>query len=207
MSATEDPIREQLIEARRNQILDAAASVFAEKGFHRATTKDIASAAGVSEGTIYNYFDSKADLLIGIMSRLVELQQLSGELTDGLQADVKDFFRAILGQRISRMPQSQEMIQAILPEVLVNPELRERFYQQFVLQLTTLLEQYVETRIKLGHVRPVDVPLTVRTIQGMFVGLFVLRILGDETLLAKWEDLPEVVASLIFDGVRPKDGG
>jgi hypothetical protein len=145
--------------------------------------------------------------LIGIMSRLVELQQLSGELTDGLQADVKDFFRAILGQRISRMPQSQEMIHAILPEVLVNPELRERFYQQFVLQLTTLLEQYVETRIKLGHVRPVDVPLTVRTIQGMFVGLFVLRILGDETLLAKWEDLPEVVASLIFDGVRPKDGG
>jgi AcrR family transcriptional regulator len=207
MSATEDPIREQLIEARRNQILDAAASVFAEKGFHRATTKDIASAAGVSEGTIYNYFDSKADLLIGIMSRLVELQQLSGELTDGLQADAKDFFRAILGQRISRMPQSQEMIQAILPEVLVNPELRERFYQQFVLQLTTLLEQYVETRIKLGHMWRVDVPLTVRTIQGMLVGLFILRILGDETLLTRWEDLPEVVASLIFDGVRPKDGG
>jgi AcrR family transcriptional regulator len=207
MSATEDPIREQLIEARRNQILDAAASVFAEKGFHRATTKEIASAAGVSEGTIYNYFDNKADLLIGIMSRLVELQQLSGELTDGLQADVKDFFSAVLGQRISRIPQSQEMIQAILPEVLVNPELRERFYQQFVLQLTTLLEQYVETRIKLGHIRPVDVPLTVRTIQGMFVGLFVLRILGDETLLSRWEVLPQVVASLIFDGLRPKDGG
>jgi AcrR family transcriptional regulator len=207
MSATEDPIREQLIEARRNQILDAAASVFAEKGFHRATTKEIASAAGVSEGTIYNYFDNKADLLIGIMSRLVELQQLSGELTDGLQADVKDFFSAVLGQRISRFPQSQEMIQAILPEVLVNPELRERFYQQFVLQLTTLLEQYVETRIKLGHIRPVDVPLTVRTIQGMFVGLLVLRILGDETLLSRWEVLPQVVASLIFDGVRPKDGG
>ncbi|MEJ2556357.1 MAG: TetR/AcrR family transcriptional regulator [Anaerolineae bacterium] len=207
MSATEDPVREQLIEARRNQILDAAASVFAEKGFHRATTKEIASAAGVSEGTIYNYFDSKADLLIGIMSRLVELQQLSGELTDGLQADVKDFFSAVLGQRMSRIPQSQEMIQAILPEVLVNLELRERFYQQYVLQLTKLLEQYVETRIKLGHIRPVDVPLTVRTIQGMFVGLLVLRILGDETLLAKWEDLPEAVASLIFDGVRPKDGG
>jgi AcrR family transcriptional regulator len=207
MSATEDPIREQLIEARRNQILDAAASVFAEKGFHRATTKEIASAAGVSEGTIYNYFDNKADLLIGIMSRLVELQQLSGELTDGLQADVKDFFSAVLGQRISRIPQSQEMIQAILPEVLVNPELRERFYQQFVLQLTTLLEQYVETRIKLGHIRPVDVPLTVRTIQGMFVGLFVLRILGDETLLSRWEVLPQVVAGLIFDGLRPKDGG
>jgi AcrR family transcriptional regulator len=207
MSAAQDPIREQLIEARRNQILDAAASVFAEKGFHRTTTKEIASAAGVSEGTIYNYFAHKADLLIGIMARLAELQQLSEELTDGLQADVKDFFTAILRQRLGRIPQSQEMLQAVLPEVLVNPELHERFYQQFVLQLTTLLEQYVETRIKLGHMRPVDVPLTVRAIQGMFVGSFVLRVLGDETLLSRWEDLPEVVAGLIFDGVRPKDGG
>ena len=62
MPTSPDPIREQLIEARRNQILDAAAAVFAEKGFHRATTKEIAKTAGVSEGTIYNYFASKADL-------------------------------------------------------------------------------------------------------------------------------------------------
>jgi hypothetical protein len=145
--------------------------------------------------------------LIGIMARLAELQQLSEELTDGLQADVKDFFTAILRQRLGRIPQSQEMLQAVLPEVLVNPELRERFYQQFVLHLTTLLEQYVERRIKLGHIRPVDVPLTVRAIQGMFVGSFVLCILGDETLLSRWEDLPEVVAGLIFEGLSPKDGG
>jgi hypothetical protein len=65
----------------------------------------------------------------------------------------------------------------------------------------------METRIKLGHIRPVDVPLTVRTLQGMFVGLFVLRILGDETLLSRWEVLPQVMASLIFDGLRPKDRG
>jgi len=45
-----------------------------------------------------------------------------------------------------------------------------------------MLEQYVQARIELGHLRPVDVPLTVRAIQGMFVGLLVLRILGDEPL-------------------------
>ena len=52
MSETQDPIRRQLIEARRNQVLDAAAEAFAEKGFHRATTKDIAGKAGIAEGTI-----------------------------------------------------------------------------------------------------------------------------------------------------------
>ena len=43
---TSDPIREQLLEARRNQLLDAAAEVFAAKGFHQSTTKEIAKTAG-----------------------------------------------------------------------------------------------------------------------------------------------------------------
>ncbi|MCK4450178.1 MAG: helix-turn-helix transcriptional regulator, partial [Anaerolineae bacterium] len=50
--------KEQMAKARRAQILDAAATMFAKKGFHRATTKEIAKAASVSPGTIYNYFGS-----------------------------------------------------------------------------------------------------------------------------------------------------
>ena len=207
MSTSPDPIREQLIEARRNQILDAAATVFAEKGFHRATTKQIAKTAGVSEGTIYNYFDSKADLLIGIMTRLAELETLDEELMGALQGDVHDFFIAMFRYRMGLIQQGQEMLQAVLPEVMVNPELRERFYQQYVLRIATLLEQYLQARIELGHIRSVNVPLAVRAVQGMFVGLLLLRILGDETLLSEWDELPEVLATILFDGLSPRDGG
>jgi len=207
MSTSSDPIREQLIQARRNQILDAAAAVFAEKGFHRATTKEIAKAAGVSEGTIYNYFDSKADLLIGIMTRLAKLEGLGEELVGALQSDARDSFVAMFRDRMSRIAQNQETLQAILPEMLVNPALRERFYQQYVLRIATLIEQYVGARIELGHVRPVNVPLTARAVQSIFVGLLMLRILGDETLLSGWDDLPEVLATIIFDGLSPRDGG
>jgi AcrR family transcriptional regulator len=201
MPAPEDPIRRQLVEARRAQIIDAAARVFAEKGFHRATTKEIASAAGVSEGTIYNYFDSKADLLIGIMARLAELEQLDVELTQALQGDVKDFMIAIFRHRLARIQRGQELLQAVLPEVLIDPELRQRFYRQYVLRIATLMEQYVQARIELGHVRPVDVPLTVRVVQGAFIGLLILRILGDEPLQSGWDDVPEVLAALVFDGL------
>ena len=201
MPAPEDPIRRQLVEARRAQIIDAAARVFAEKGFHRATTREIASAAGVSEGTIYNYFDSKADLLIGIMARLAELEQLDVELTQALQGDVKDFMIAISRHRLARVERGQELLQAVLPEVLVDPELRQRFYRQYVLRIATLMEQYVQARIELGHVRPVDVPLTVRVVQGTFIGLLILRILGDEPLQLGWDDVPEVLAALVFDGL------
>jgi len=207
MSTSPDPIRELLIEARRNQILDAAAAVFAEKGFHRATTKEIAKTAGVSEGTIYNYFDSKADLLIGIMTRLAELEHLDEELADALQSDVRDFFTTVFRQRMGLVQQKDETIQAIMPEIFVNPALRERFYQQFARPTTTLFEQYIQARIELGHIRPLNVPLAVRAVQGMFVGLVILRILGDEQLLSGWDELPEVLATIIFDGLSPRDGG
>jgi len=200
MSA-QDPIRQQLAQARRNQILDAAATVFAEKGFHRASTKEIAKTAGVSEGTIYNYFESKQDLLIGIMGHMAEVETLPEEFMEALKGDVRDFFIAMFHNRMGHMEQAQEMMQAILPEVMVNPKLRERFYQQFVLRLAKLLEQYVEARIDLGHIRPVD----ARAVQSMIIGLLIFRILGDEPLLSKWEDVPEVVATMIFDGLRPRE--
>jgi AcrR family transcriptional regulator len=207
MPTSPDPIRQQLIKARRNQILDAAAAVFAEKGFHRATTKEIAQTAGVSEGTIYNYFDSKADLLIGIMTRLAELEDLDEELTDALQSDARDFLIAIFRDRMGIAQQEAETIQAILPEMLVNRELRERFYQQFVLPTAMLLEQYIQARIELGHIRPINIPLAVRVVQSMFVGLLLLRILGDELLQSEWDELPEVLATILFDGLSPRNGG
>jgi AcrR family transcriptional regulator len=199
-----DPIRKQLIEARRDQILDAATKVFAKKGFHRTTTKEIARTAGIAEGTIYNYFNTKSDLLIGIMSRLAEVEALGEELVDALQGDVRDFFVTTFRHRANRIQQSQEMLQAILPQVLVNPELREQYNQQFVRRLSTMLEQYVQAQIEMGHIRPVNVPLAARAVQSMFVGLIVLRLLGDEHLQSEWNDVPEVLATLIFDGLSPK---
>ncbi len=207
MPADRDPIREQLIEARRNQILDAAASVFAEKGYHRATTKEIASAAGVSEGTIYNYFDNKADLLIGMMTRLAELRELPRELEDALHSDAREFLVTIFRDRMGRIVQSHEqMFQAILPEILANPELRERYYQEFVQPTAIMLEGYIQARVQQGDVRPIDVSLAVRAVQGMFVGLLMMRMLGDGPIRAGWDDLPEVIGTIIFDGLSPRGG-
>jgi AcrR family transcriptional regulator len=206
MSAGQDPIREQLIEARRAQILDAATSVFADKGFHRATTKEIATRAGVSEGTIYNYFENKADLLIGIMTHLAKLEGLDQELADALHGDARHFIVAIFRHRMGLIKQNDEMIQAILPEMFVNAALRKRFFEQFVQPTTTLFERYVQARIEMEDIRSLNVPLAVRVVQGIFVGLLVLRILGDEQLRSEWDDMPEVMASIVFDGLGPGDG-
>ena len=54
--------REQLKEERRRQILEAALAVFSQRGYHATNVSDVAAQAGVSQGTIYWYFDSKEAL-------------------------------------------------------------------------------------------------------------------------------------------------
>lgn len=60
--------RERL-EERERMILDAATELFATAGFHATSTRKIAAAAGVSEGTVFHYFGSKNELMLGILDR------------------------------------------------------------------------------------------------------------------------------------------
>jgi AcrR family transcriptional regulator len=57
---------------RKTQILNAAQDVFTRKGFDEARMDDIAEETGLSKGTLYLYFKSKADLIIAILDRIFE---------------------------------------------------------------------------------------------------------------------------------------
>jgi AcrR family transcriptional regulator len=65
---TKDP---ELIRDRREQLVRAALEVFQEKGFHTTTVRDIGRAAGLTQGTIYNYVRSKEDILFLVCDRVV----------------------------------------------------------------------------------------------------------------------------------------
>src|ERR1051326_7480135 len=54
---------------RREQLLDRAAELFAKNGYARATTAQLAKAAGVTEPIIYRHFDSKRDLFVALIER------------------------------------------------------------------------------------------------------------------------------------------
>lgn len=63
----------QLVEERRDLIIGAAIRVFREKGFNVATTRDVATAAGVTQSNLYNYVRSKDDILYMVCDHLVGL--------------------------------------------------------------------------------------------------------------------------------------
>ncbi len=73
-----EAVRERSRAAYQELILEAAERVFAAKGFAGARVVDVAKEAGVATGTLYNYFDGKAELFQSLM----ELR--SREITDCL---------------------------------------------------------------------------------------------------------------------------
>jgi AcrR family transcriptional regulator len=194
--------RKQLLkEQREAQILDAAARVFARKGYERATTREIAAEAGVSEGTIYNYFHSKRDLLIAMSSRLA-LQSL--EQLDALppREDVKAYVLALVRNRFDLLFKNIDLVRALMPEVLVDEDLRAAYINEVLAPAISYLGEYIESRAEVGVFRQVNTHVVARAMIGsvMSFGFLWLQQPSELDQLSREEVVSEVVG-LFLDGL------
>ncbi len=202
-----DAIQEQLVKARRDQILDAATTVFAQKGFHRATIRDVAKEAGIADGTIYNYFENKTAVLMGILERLNQSEKRAADMELGAQMEFRVFLRMYLRQRYQFISENGiEVFQILMSEVLVNRELSALYYQQVIEPNYLLTEKYVNALIETGALKPFDVKLWLRSVAGMTVGLLMLRIMGDPELQNRWDELPDLIVDMMLDGIARTQG-
>src|SRR6266478_2816119 len=133
----------KVVEDRREQIINAAIQVFAQKGFSKATNKDIAREAGITPGLIYYYFESKEDLLkmiietrspaqlittlpqqvLEFLGKYFEAQMEKGALrrVDGVltaQVMVGSVFGFVLRRQILRDPTALEYTHEQIAEVV-----------------------------------------------------------------------------------------
>lgn len=198
-----DPIQEQMIAARREQIIDAAAIVFAEKGFHRATIKDIAKQAGIADGTIYNYFENKTALMLGILERLNNSESRQEDFDQSLGGNFDTFVREYVGQRFATFDADMmRLMQTVISEVLIDADLRERYWTEIIAPTYPLIEPYVEAWKVSGDIRQMDSALMLRMFSATLLGLVVLRMLGDETLEERWSELPAFVTDVMLNGLQ-----
>jgi TetR/AcrR family fatty acid metabolism transcriptional regulator len=191
-----DAVQEQFVAARRNQILDAAARVFAEKGFHPTTIKDIAREAGLADGTLYNYFENKTALLLGIMERMREHALQSAPPPPPEPIDLRSLMRLYL--QIVFEGQDFALTRVVISEMMVNAELRTR-YQQTIMEPT--LAMAAALFIEYG-LPPERVNLLVRVISGLVTGLVIQHILDDSFVQANWAELPARLTDLLLNGIE-----
>jgi AcrR family transcriptional regulator len=202
MKNTHDPIQELVIKARRNQILDAATKVFAEKGFHTTTIKDIAREASIADGTIYNYFENKEALMLGIFDRLNESDQRNEDFSKFTEVDFRSFMKAYLRHRLTALQAGNfEVFRVVLSEIMVNKELRELYCQKILEPTFSMAEAYFQQWATQNIIKPINISLAMRAISGMVLGLIVEYIIGDQPLESMWDELPDFLTDMILDGL------
>jgi AcrR family transcriptional regulator len=197
-----DPIQQQLIAIRKNQILDAAAVVFAEKGFHPTTIRDIARHAGIADGTIYNYFNSKTALLIGIFERMRDsIVQENLPLPTG-EIDLQSFIRIFLQYAlVSLQDDNFNLFRIIISEMMVNAELRELYYQQIMQPTLTTAQTYLQAYADDLGLSEGEAKLLLHTISALVQGMIIQRVMGDPILTKHWDTLPDFLSALFARGL------
>jgi AcrR family transcriptional regulator len=113
-------VRDLVARVRREQIVGAATRVFAQKGFRRATIREVAREAGVSEGTIYNYFEDKDALLMAILDGLNETERRAEDFEEGMATDFQGFLEEYLRRRVSLIWENREIFRVVLAGLLVH---------------------------------------------------------------------------------------
>ena len=161
--------RERLRRERTAQILQAATAVFAARGYQQATIREIAQAAGVAEGTIYNYYPGKRDLFLALVHLNADSMRLA--LTAPGPIDEKRVLIALLHNRLEALRRNQQLLRAVLPEILRDEELRTHILHQVALPIIKDFETLVRARIAAGTVRPYDPRLITRVLMGSVLGL------------------------------------
>lgn len=165
--------REQLREERRRQILEAALAVFGQKGFHAANVSDVAAQAGVSQGTIYWYFESKDELLTAALVSMVE--DLAGATLAGLEEDMaaSDKLR-VLAAAMEQLGDAGNRLFTMFLEFWASSPRREEAAQvwlEVLIDYKEVLVNIVEEGIRNGEFKAVDAEGVVWAVMAAYDGL------------------------------------
>ena len=94
--------RERGRQARHDRILEAASRLFADAGFAKTSVDEVASAAGVSKGLVYDHYDSKEELLAAVFWRLVEQWDAETLRTRLRRGDIPASLGRVIARRSAR---------------------------------------------------------------------------------------------------------
>jgi len=190
---------------KRGRILDASVRVMARKGVSSATIADIADAAGVGKGTIYEYFRSKDEILVASFAHFLEkveahiahrLFKLTDPLEkllayfegwkDMLEGEFLDYMDIVLDFWAESIRKKQDIPGFNLTEV----------YREYRGVVRGLLDDCVAA----GRLRPHDTAVSASVLIGAMDGLMV-QYIADRSLFDMRQAL-DLMGRIVIDGLR-----
>jgi AcrR family transcriptional regulator len=169
---------------RREEILQASLHLFATKGFHGTSMRDIARSADITEGLIYHYFENKRDLFRAIIDEYSFLPLLRTLPQLAEQLDLRALLIVLARGFFDVLHQNTELARLLLQEVQVFPEEKEAFFADAVGESIQELSRILDDRMNERARAKVDPDISARLFFNSLLAFFVEQeILGGKHLL------------------------
>ena len=134
-----------LIERRHEQICDVALHLFARKGYHQTSVREIAEGANLSVGALYNYVKTKEDILLLVYHRIFDLFQKRMSEAMANSGDPTSQLRAAIEATLKLYDEYQDLILVLYQEshTLRREALQQLFQvdRQYVSMLQAIIER------------------------------------------------------------------
>ncbi|MCR4909199.1 MAG: TetR/AcrR family transcriptional regulator [Lachnospiraceae bacterium] len=131
-------------EERKNEILDVAEQLFAERGYDNASTNDIIKKIGIARGTLYHHFGSKEEILDAIVDRMTDecIERSRSVIAEKNVPLLNRLTGAILALNIDTAPGREVLEQIHKPQnALLHQKMHERLLDGVVPLITKLIEE------------------------------------------------------------------
>lgn len=173
---------------RETDIINAAIELFKDKGFEATTTKEIAGAAGIAEGTIFRYFKTKKDILLKIAATSM-VRIAAPHIFNSVEAivaqhekPVAEVLKEVIKDRLALVSKNFGVAQILITEAQYHPEIRKAWIDGVPKYGVELLSSFIRERADKGELRKdIDPYEAARVLAGMTAALFLTHKMFAET--------------------------
>jgi AcrR family transcriptional regulator len=196
-------------EERRRQIVAEAMRCFAAKGFRGTTTRDIASAVGITEAAIYRYFDSKEALYAAIIDEKMNAPDPVERVAAAAAAgDDRAVFEGLVQAHLEAVDKDPSFLRILLYTGLEGHELADSFFATRIHNLREFVASYIARRTREGVFRDVEPHLAARAILGMVEDYVIARDVFHrrDTTGRSAREVAATFVSIFLEGIRRREG-
>lgn len=202
-----DSPRKRQKAASHDRILEAARALFRERGYDGTTARDIAERAGLSVGSLFLHFESKADIFKAVIwaNNEVKYDLIRGVIPSPLRVKEKLL-------RMAEISYEQETAQLPLVAVMQSYQWlwdasAEQGYRATIEPIAEIMRQVLEDGIRSGEIRPdADLEAAVQCLIASHVWNYRAAVFADADVAALARRAGRAI-DVIIDGLRPSPGG
>jgi len=192
-------------DSSRDRIKKAAIKLFAARGFDGTTTRELAEAAGVAEGTLFRHFDNKKAILIEVATQ-GWIDILTDLLTELSEMGSYKAVAQVMRRRMWDFKKNADLMRVCFMEAQFHPDLRDRIQLEVIDKMTHVAEGFFQSAMDKGIYRPMNPKLVAQ----VFLGMFVVAGFSHNTLMEPdaspqvMKEMAEGLAEIFLNGVLVK---